>query len=177
MTTGDFAHIITVSEAGQGRRVTLDADVAARVTIAARLRLGELARFTVTADVRGIAGGIAAKGHIDADVVQSCAATALPVPAHIHERFDLRFLRDAMPDVAAEEEIEISGDDCDLLPLEDERVDLGEVAVQTLSLALNPFPRHPDADRVLAEKGVLTEEQAGPFGALVALTGKSPQSR
>lgn len=59
-----------------------------------------------------------------------------------------------------------------MLPLEGDRIDLGEAAVQTLSLALDPFPRHPDADRILAEKGVLSEEQAGPFAALAKLRGK-----
>src|SRR3546814_6575749 len=77
--------------------------------------------------------------------------------------FDLRFLRDGDAPVGGEDEIEIGSDDLDLLPLEGDRVDLGEAAVQTLSLALDPFPRHPDADRILAEKGVLSEEAAGPI--------------
>ena len=63
-----------------------------------------------------------------------------------------------------------------MLPLEHDRVDLGEVAVQTLSLALDPFPRHPDADRILAEKGVLSEEAAGPFAMLAKLRGGKPAS-
>src|SRR5690606_28098447 len=131
-----------------------------------------LDRFTVAAEVRAVAGGIAATGRIEADVVQNCAATGLPVPAAVAEDFDLRFLRDAMPVTEAEEEVEIGSADCDILPLEGDRADLGEAAVQTLALALDPFPRHPDADRILAEKGVLSEEQAGPFAALAALRGK-----
>src|SRR3546814_11506087 len=69
------------------------------------------------------------------------------------EPFDLRFLRDVDAPVGEEDEIEIGSDDPDLLPLEGDRVDLGEAAVQTLSLAPDPFPRHPDADR-LVRKGV-----------------------
>lgn len=172
MSAPEFSHVVTLAEAAQGRTMRLEADEAVRAAIAKRLDLVALDRFVVTAEVRAVAGGIAAKGEIDAAVVQGCAATALPVPAKLTEPFDLRFLTGAEPVVDPDEEIEISDGDCDILPLEDDRVDIGEAAVQTLSLALDPFPRHPDADRILAEKGVLREEQAGPFAALAKLRGK-----
>ncbi|MBD3734273.1 MAG: DUF177 domain-containing protein [Sphingopyxis sp.] len=172
MSAPEFSHVITLAEAAQGRTMRLEADEAVRAAIAKRLDLVALDRFVVTAEVRAVAGGMAAKGEIEAAVVQGCAATALPVPAKLTEPFDLRFLTGAEPVVDPDEEIEISDGDCDILPLEDDRVDIGEAAVQTLSLALDPFPRHPDADRILAEKGVLREEQAGPFAALAKLRGK-----
>ena len=172
MSAPEFSHIVTLAEAAQGRTARLEADEAVRAAIAQRLDLVALDRFVVTAEVRAVAGGIAVKGMVEAAVVQSCAATALPVPAKLSEPFDLRFLKVAEPVVDPDEEIEISDGDCDILPLEDDRIDLGEAAVQTLSLALDPFPRHPDADRILAEKGVLSEEQAGPFAALAKLRGR-----
>lgn len=172
MIAPEFSHVVTLAEAAQGRTMRLEADEAVRAAIATRLDLVALDRFVVTAEVCAVAGGIAAKGEIEAAVVQGCAATALPVPAKLTEPFDLRFLTGAEPVVDPDEEIEISDGDCDILPLEDDRVDIGESAVQTLSLALDPFPRHPDADRILAEKGVLREEQAGPFAALAKLRGK-----
>lgn len=170
MTTPEFSYLVTLADAVQGRKAALEADAEQRAAIAKRLGLIALDRFVVTAEVRAVAGGIAATGEIAADVVQSCAATDLPVPAKIREPFDLRFLRDAAP--ADDEEVEISDADLDILPLEGERIDLGEAAVQTLSLSLDPFPRHPDADRILIQKGVLSEEQAGPFAALAKLRGK-----
>ena len=172
MSAPEFSHVVTLAEAAQGRTMRLEADEAVRAAIATRLDLVALDRFVVTAEVRAVAGGMAAKGEIEAAVVQGCAATALPVPAKLTEPFDLRFLTGAEPVVDPDEEIEISDGDCDILPLEDDRIDIGEAAVQTLSLALDPFPRHPDADRILAEKGVLREEQAGPFAALAKLRGK-----
>lgn len=171
MTQDEFSHLVTLAEAAQGRDLTLEADEAQRGAIAARLGLVSLDRFVVTAEVRAVAGGIAVAGRVNAKVVQSCAATDLPVPATIDEAFDLRFLRGAEPS-GNDEEVEISDADLDILPLEGDRVDVGEAAVQSLSLALDPFPRHPDADRILAEKGVLSEEQAGPFAALAKLRGK-----
>ncbi|ALC14487.1 YceD family protein [Sphingopyxis sp. 113P3] len=172
MTPSEFPYVVTLADAAQGRRIAIEADAEARARIATRLGLVQLVRFALTAEVRAVAGGIAATGAVAADAVQRCAATDLPVPAAIAEEFDLRFLRDAAPEVSGEEEVEINSADCDILPLDGDRIDLGEAAVQTLSLALDPFPRHPEADRILAEKGVLSEEQAGPFAALAALRGK-----
>lgn len=172
MTASEFPLIVTLADAAHGRAISVEADADARAAIARRLGLVALDRFTLSAEVRTVAGGLGARGEVSADVVQACAATDLPVPATIAEPFDLRFLRDVDAPASEDEEIEIGSDDLDLLPLEGDRVDLGETAVQTLSLALDPFPRHPDADRILAEKGVLSEEAAGPFAALAKLRGK-----
>ena len=173
MISPEFSHVVTLAEAGAGKAITLDADGSARAAIAGRLELVELERFEADIEVRAVAGGIGLRGEVRARLVQSCAATGLPVPATIAEPFDLKFLRDIAVDDVEDMEIELGSEEIDVLPLEHDRVDLGEVAVQTLSLALDPFPRHPDADRILAEKGVLSEEQAGPFAALAALKNKS----
>lgn len=167
---------MTLADAAQGRALTLEADEAARAAIARRLGLTELNQFVVRADVRAIAGGIGVKGSVSARLVQPCAATDLPVPASITENFDLKYLREFGPaEVEPDMEIELDGEEIDVLPLEQDRVDVGEVGVQTLSLALDPYPRHPDASRILAEKGVLSEEAAGPFAALAALRGKTAE--
>lgn len=174
MTTSEFPLIVTLADAAHGRTIAVEADADAREAIARRLGLVALNRFSLSAEVRVVAGGIAAKGEVSADVVQACAATDLPVPATLAEAFDLRFLRDVDAPASEDDEIEIEigSEDLDLLPLDGDRIDLGEAAVQTLSLALDPFPRHPDATRILAEKGVLSEEAAGPFAALAKLRGK-----
>lgn len=171
-TPPEFSLVVTLADAAHGRILSVEADAETRARIARRLALVALDRFAVTGEIRAIAGGIGAKGEVQAQVVQACAATDLPVPATITEPFDLRFLRDVDAPVGEDEEIEIGSDDLDLLPLDGDRADLGEAAVQTLSLALDPFPRHPDADRILAEKGVLSEEAVGPFAALAKLRTK-----
>ena len=50
-----------------------------------------------------------------------------------------------------------------------ETVDLGEALAEQLALALDPYPRAPTADTRIKEIGILSEEEAGPFGALAAL--------
>ena len=97
MSASEFSHVVTLADAAQGRSVAIEADEATRAVIAKRLGLVALDRFVVTAEVRAVAGGIAAGGRVEANVVQSCAATDMPVPAKLDEAFDLRFLRDAAP--------------------------------------------------------------------------------
>ncbi|HEX7850952.1 MAG TPA: DUF177 domain-containing protein, partial [Sphingomonas sp.] len=82
---------------------------------------------------------------------------------------DLRFV----PEIeAGQDEVELADSDVDVLPYEGDAIDLGEVAAETMALALDSFPRGPNAEAVLSEAGVLNEEQAGPFGALAALKEK-----
>ena len=49
---------------------------------------------------------------------------------------------------------------------------MGEAVAETMALAMEPFPRAPDADAYLKEAGVLSEEQASPFAALLGLKDK-----
>jgi len=48
-------------------------------------------------------------------------------------------------------------------------IPLGEALVDTLSLALDPYPRSPNAEAALKDAGVLSEEEASPFAVLAAL--------
>src|SRR3546814_16156612 len=60
--TAEFPLIVTLADAAQGRAISVEADAGARAAIARRLGLVALDRFVLTADVRAIAGGIAATG-------------------------------------------------------------------------------------------------------------------
>jgi hypothetical protein len=51
-------------------------------------------------------------------------------------------------------------------------IDVGEAVAQSLALALDPYPRAPDAEAALKEAGVTSEAETGPFAALAALKGK-----
>ena len=110
-----------------------------------------------------------ATGRIKAQLEQSCVATGEPVPASVDEPFDLMFLRE--PKAAADEEVELSEEDCDVVFHDGSAIDLGSALGDTLGLALDPYPRCVDADAVLREAGVLTEEQASPFAVLARLQG------
>jgi hypothetical protein len=55
------------------------------------------------------------------------------------------------------------------VPLEGERIDIGEAVAQSLALGLDPYPRVANAQARLKALGVLSEGEAGPFAALAAL--------
>jgi uncharacterized metal-binding protein YceD (DUF177 family) len=169
----EFSYFVPHDAIGRTGPIALTADAGQRAAIAARLGLESLDRFAVDAVLDPLAGGALLRGTVTADVVQPCAATALPVAASMTEAFALRYVAslDLPGDIDAE--VELGGEDLDVLILDGGGVDVGEAAVQTLALALDPFPRHPDATHILKERGVLTEDQAGPFAALAALKNQA----
>jgi hypothetical protein len=67
-------------------------------------------------------------------------------------------------------EIEIDPDVDVPEPLGEDGLDLGEVAAEEMAVALDPYPRAPDADAVLAEVAArAAEEDRGPFAVLAPL--------
>jgi uncharacterized metal-binding protein YceD (DUF177 family) len=165
----EFSYLIPTDAIGRSGPIDREASADERAAVAARLVLEALDRLHVTATLERTPEGARLTGQIDAKLVQSCAATGLPLTRKVNETFDLRYLEAPLLADEPDAEVELGDDDCDVLPLEPGGVDVGEAAVQTLALALEPFPRHPDADRILKERGVLSEDQAGPFAALAAL--------
>lgn len=165
----EFSYFVATDAIGRTGALDLSANEAERAAVAARLALVRLDSLHVTATLDRTAEGARLTGQLSAALVQSCAATALPLEQKVTAPFDLRYLATMpLPD-EPDAEIELGDADCDIVPLEPGGVDVGEAAVQTLALALDLFPRHPDADRILREKGVLSEGQVGPFAALAAL--------
>lgn len=145
-----------------------------RAALAARFGFASLdlleADYSMTRD----GAVINATGLLRARLSQPCIATGEPVAEELREDFAIRFVPEAEAenDADPQGEIELDAEECDMLPYRDERIDMGEAIAETLALAVNPYPRSPDADRYLREAGVMTEEQAGPFAALAALKGK-----
>jgi uncharacterized metal-binding protein YceD (DUF177 family) len=170
----DFAHQLSLARIRDGERLDLRADEAERGVIAERLRLPSLGRFDAHVTLTRDGERVGATGRIKAQLEQSCVATGEPVPSAIDEPFELLFLPE--PNTAADEEIELSESDCDVVFHDGAAIDLGSALADTLALALDPYPRCADADVALREAGVLSEEQAGPFAALAKLRGTtSPQ--
>ena len=170
----DFAHQLSLARIRDGERLDLRADEAERGVIAERLRLPSLGRFDAHVTLTRDAERVGATGRIKAQLEQSCVATGEPVPSAIDEPFELLFLPE--PNTAADDEIELSESDCDVVFHDGAAIDLGSALADTLALALDPYPRCADADTALREAGVLSEEQAGPFAALAKLRGTtSPQ--
>ena len=150
---------------GEERTVAIAADEAERAALAARFGLVAVERLEARFAIRRDAAGIAARGQVRAAVVQACSVTGDPLPATVEEDVALRFVEAS----AHGDEVELGADALDTVEIEGGGIDLGETAAETMALALDPFPRGPGAAAALREAGVLSEEEAGPFGALSGL--------
>ena len=104
-------------------------------------------------------GALLAHGHLSAHVVQTCIVSLDDFAALVDERFTVRCVPDG------HESDDVDPADLDEISYVEGILDLGEAAAEQLALALDPYPRAPDAE--LPE---LTEDpEPQPFVALEAL--------
>ena len=143
----------------EGRTETLEAGPAEREALARRFGILGIDSLRVRFDLQSEAdGAIRATGQLEAEVVQECVVSLEPVPQRVTEHFVLRLL-------PAGREPGDGPEDLDEIGTEHDEADLGEVAAEQLALALDPYPRAPDA-ALPAEAGSAAE---GAFAALAAL--------
>lgn len=169
-----FHRWMTLAEARrQSGPLTITADGGERAAIARRFDLVDVAALSATLHMACDGDTLSVTGTLDADVVQRCVATAEPLAAAIHTDIDVRYVPNARLEAEeAEAEVELGADDLDIIGYSNGSVDLGDMLAETLYLALDLYPRSPDADAWLAARGVKNEVEAGPFGALAALRPK-----
>lgn len=168
----EFSRLV---RAEQVKRMTgdthIEADESERAVLAQRFGLSALDRLEADFSLSEEDGAILARGRVRASLAQPCVATGEPVAETIDTDFALRFVveGDALPEG---EELELDAQDVDTIGYDGQQIDMGEAVAETMALAMTPFPRSSDADAYLKEAGVLSEEQASPFAALLALKDK-----
>jgi uncharacterized metal-binding protein YceD (DUF177 family) len=167
-----FASALPIASIRDGDRLDLVADDGERATICERLGLLSLDALKAHAVLKREGEAIAATGRVQASCAQSCVATGEPVPAHVDEAFALSFVPE--PSGRPDEEVELGGSELDTVFHDGKTIAIGDALVDTLSLALDPYPRSAGAEAALKDAGVISEEEAGPFAALAALKGKLP---
>ncbi|HEY0150110.1 MAG TPA: DUF177 domain-containing protein [Allosphingosinicella sp.] len=172
----EFSRTFRIDTLGAGvREVEIEANEAERAALAERFALPEIHALSATASLIRAGEAVRATGRVTATVVQSCVGTGEPVEEKVAEDFSIEFR--PHPDVGSpDEEIELSGSELDVVFYDGAAVDLGDAVAETVSLALNPFPRSPQAEKALREAGVKSEEdakrEASPFAGLAALKDK-----
>ena len=167
----DFGHRLTLDRIRDGDRLDLVADAEECAAVAARLDLASLERLDAHAVLRREGTTVHATGRVKAALEQRCVATGEPLAVRVDEAFDLRFIP-APVTAGGDEEFELGADELDTLFHDGQAIDLGAAIADSLALALDPYPRSPNAEAALREAGVISEEEAGPFAALAALKGK-----
>jgi uncharacterized metal-binding protein YceD (DUF177 family) len=117
------------------------------------------------------AGRYHVTGRVRARIGQDCVVTLEPMESDIDEAIDLTFAPpDQIPEMAAliDDAEHSDGDTPDPLEaIENGIIDLGRIATDALYLAVNPYPRKPDA---VFEPLIEAEDpEDHPFAALKAL--------
>jgi uncharacterized metal-binding protein YceD (DUF177 family) len=162
-------------KADQIKRLTgethIEANEAECLALARRFGLSSLDRLSADYSLIEENGAVMARGRMSAALAQPCVATGVPVPETIDTDFLLRFVVEG-DDVPEGEELELDADDCDTIGYDGQLIDMGEAVAETMALALDPFPRSPDADATLKAAGVVDETEVGPFAILKGLKDK-----
>jgi uncharacterized metal-binding protein YceD (DUF177 family) len=172
MTAPEFSRLVRIDTIGeQPRPMAIEADEAERAALARRFGLLGLAQLEAKLTLSRRGDEVAVHGRLAAAATQACVATAEPVAAEIDAPIEILFRPQPDP-TAAEEEIELSESEMDVVFLTGPEIDVGEAVAETLALALDPYPRAQGADDALKAAGVKSEEEAGPFAALAALRDK-----
>jgi len=168
VTPNEFSHVIKLSEVGShSRSIQLSADEVARTGLMARFDLAALDSLKAEISLAHDAEGVVATGRFTADLAQYCIASHVPVPAKMDEAIHIRFIPE--PVVSGEVELELEADDCDTMFHDGQTIDLGEAVAQSLGLGLNPYPRSPEAEKMLKAAGVKSEDEVVLSGALAGL--------
>ena len=149
----------------------LVADEAERKALANRFGLVAIGRLEAEIVLEADGEAVEAKGTLAAHVVQSCAITGDDLPVRIAEPLTLRFVPETP---VSDEELELTEEELDEIPISGTSFDLGEAVAQSLALAIDPYATEPGADQVRKEKGLLDEAVGGPFAALAALKRPEP---
>ena len=150
----------------------IEADQAMRDAVADVGGLREVLSAKASFDVMPLSGGrFHVSGHVRARIGQTCVVTLDPMESEIDEAIDLIFAPpEQIPQMAAlvDESEHSDGETPDPPePIENGMIDLGRLATDALYLAVDPYPRKPDA--VFKPLVEAADPEDHPFAALKAL--------
>jgi hypothetical protein len=155
-----------------GREVRLTVNEEERAELASRLALTSVDRLEIKLHAVKFRGGIRVTGRLEGDIVQPSVVSLEPVKQSISEPIDRIFLPGGEKEYAgaagAEVFVDLEGED---VPdhFEGTEADLSDLMIETLSLAVDPYPR---AEGESLEDIGIVDEAAGevsPFAALKKL--------
>ena len=150
----------------------LEADPATRAAMAEVAGLREILSASASLDVTPTSGGrFHVTGHVRARIGQTCVVTLDPIENDIDEPIDLMFAPPEQIPVLSDLVDEASDSDSEIPdppePIENGMIDLGRLATDVLFLAIDPYPRKPDA--VFEPVVTAPDPEDHPFAALKAL--------
>ena len=169
--------VAQIPETGLHRDISADHAVCKAIADEGALR--EVLSAQASFDVTPKSGGrFHVAGHVRARVGQTCVVTLDPIETEIDEAIDLIFAPpEQVPQMAAlvDDAEHSDGETPDPPePIENGIIDLGRLATDALYLAIDPYPRKPDA--VFEPLVEAADPEDHPFAALKALKVKPKKS-
>lgn len=154
-----------------GRHFVLDANAEERAAVAQRL--GVSAIDALSGDLRVTVGKerFTVRGTVAARLTRECVISLEEITEDIDEPFEIDFVRHAGALETAEEEISLDSPEVH----SDPQFDIGELLVQQLSLAMDPFPKKQDASGLTTE--FATQKETSPFARALGAAIKSDQKQ
>lgn len=154
----------------RGLRQTRAATEAECGDLARALDIGGCQKLTCTFTIRSIGDGrYRLAGDLDAEVVQACVITLEPLQQKVKSDFDVAFWPATTISSPGEEEVEALGA-AEIEPIEHGEIDVGRIVFETLSAAIDPYPRKPGAAFESEDAaGLSGPATAGPFASLKKL--------
>ena len=158
--TPEFYRPFAVDRIGEGADQPVEATPAECAALAARLLIPAVLALSCRFHLRPIGrGAILAEGELRARVRRDCVVTLDPFDMKLREAFRIRFVP------AGRESNDEDPDSDDEISYDAATIDLGEATAEQLALALDPYPRKPDA--VLPE--LEHDAEPSPFARLARL--------
>lgn len=146
----------------RGAELTVEATAAERAALARRLAIPAVealrCRFRLR---RATLGSVDADGVLEARVIRTSVVTLEEFAQDVAETFQLRFVP------AGQERDDADPEAPDEIPYDGAALNLGEAAAEQLALALDPYPREPDAS--FPEAAAEDDPAPAPFAALARL--------
>lgn len=169
------AHVLRLPKAGLP--VVIEADERQRRALAEAHGLLSVERWRADLLVTGWKrNGVKVAGSVTADIVQECVATLDPLPATIESDVsglffpeDSRIGRDGFSH-GGEIVLDPEGDDAPET-FTGSTIDVGALAEEFFGLAIDPYPRKPDA-AVPTASGPPAEDKPSPFAGLARIGPK-----
>lgn len=168
----EFSFEIDLTDFGKGAKsYRLVANEEERRQIAVRLKTPSVERLEGALQVSVTKASIHVKGDLAADLTRECVASLEPVAENISETLSIDFSR-----LPAEGESGDSDENWDAPEIhEGDQFDLGELLVQQLSLAMEPFPRREGAPGLI--ETYAPSKAASPFADLKGFLGKTDDNQ
>ena len=172
----EFSRPIEIAQVFRKGALSLSLKASPEECGAIALRLGLVALTALQAELSLApwqGEGLMIRGALTADLAQSCVVTLESVPARLNEPVEARYLpveRAALLQQGETLSDPNEPDPPEALP-EGGTIDLGELVIQHLAVALDPYPRKPGVAFTRPEEDL---SAANPFAKLTAL--KRPKS-